>query len=119
MILGIRPEAFEDAAFADPALPTVDVDVLVLEELGSDTHAIFPIDAPRVEAEDLRAAADHEDDALIADDRSLFNARVSSRTEAAPGSPLRLALEPGSLYFFDPDTGASLTPDAAVAAVVA
>ena len=119
VILGIRPEAFEDAAFADPALPTVDVDVLVLEELGSDTHVIFPIDAPRVEAEDLRAAADHEEDALLADDRSLFNARVASRTEAEPGSPLRLALEPGSLYFFDPDTGASLTPGAAVPAAVA
>ena len=119
VILGIRPEAFEDAAFADPALPTVDVNVLVLEELGSDTHVIFPIDAPRVEAEDLRAAADHEEDALLADDRSLFNARVASRTEANPGSPLRLALEPGSLYFFDPDTGASLTPGAAVPAAVA
>jgi multiple sugar transport system ATP-binding protein len=119
VILGIRPEAFEDAAFADPALPTVGVDVLVLEELGSDTHVIFPIDAPRVEAEDLRAAADHEEDALLADDRSLFNARVASRTEAEPGSPLRLALEPGSLYFFDPDTGASLTPGAAAPAAVA
>jgi multiple sugar transport system ATP-binding protein len=97
----------------------VDVDVLVLEELGSDTHAIFPIDAPRVEAEDLRAAADNEEDALIADDRSLFNARVSSHTKAEPGSRLRLALEPGSFYFFDPETGASLTPGAAVPAVVA
>src|SRR4029077_15010643 len=86
VILGIRPEAFEDAAFADPALPTVGVDVLVLEELGSDTHVIFPIDAPPVEAEDLRAAGDHEEAALRADDRSLFNARVASRTEAEPGS---------------------------------
>jgi multiple sugar transport system ATP-binding protein len=119
VILGIRPEAFEDAAFADPTLPTVDVDVLVLEELGSDTHVIFPIDAPRVEAEDLRAAADHEEDALLADDQSVFNARVSSRTEATPGAPLRLAVEPASLYFFDPDTGASLTPGAAVPAVLA
>ena len=64
-------------------------------------------------------AADHEEDALLADDRSMFNARVSSRTEAAPGAPLRLAVEPASLYFFDPDTGASLTPGAAVPAAVA
>ncbi len=56
---------------------------------------------------------------MIADDRSLFNARVSSLTEAAPGSPLRLASSRARFYFFDPDTGASLTPDAAVAAVVA
>jgi multiple sugar transport system ATP-binding protein len=119
MILGIRPEAFEDAALADPSLPTIDVDVLVLEELGSDTHVIFPIDAPRVEAEELRAAADHEDEALLADDQSLWNARVASRTEARAGAPLRLAVDPAHLYFFDPETGESLTPHAAAAAAVA
>jgi multiple sugar transport system ATP-binding protein len=118
VILGIRPEAFEDAAFADPALPTVDVDVLVLEELGSDTHVIFPLDAPKVEAEELRAAADNEEDALLADDQSLWNARVASRTGARAGAPLRLAVDNAQLYFFDPETGASLTPGAAVAAAV-
>src|SRR5581483_1083997 len=117
VILGIRPEAFEDAALADPSLPTVVVEVLVLEELGADTHVIFPIDAPRVEAEELRAAADNEEEALLADDHAVWNARVSTRTEARPGAPLRLAIDPARLYFFDPDTGASLTPDAAVAAV--
>jgi multiple sugar transport system ATP-binding protein len=119
VILGIRPEAFEDAALSDSSLPTVDIDVLVLEELGSDTHAIFPIDAPRVEAEDLRAAADNEDETLIADDRALWNARLAARTQARPGAPLRLAVDPAQLYFFDPDTGASLTSGAAVAAAVA
>ena len=33
---GIRPEAFEDAAFADPSLPQLDVTPAVLEDLGSD-----------------------------------------------------------------------------------
>jgi multiple sugar transport system ATP-binding protein len=117
VILGIRPEAFEDAALSDSTLPTVDVDVLVLEELGADTHVIFPIEAPRVEAEELRAAADNEDEALIADDRAVWNARVSTRTAARPGSRLRLAVDPARLYFFDPDSGASLTPDTAVSAV--
>jgi len=118
VILGIRPETFEDAALADSGLPAFDVDVVVLEELGSDSHVIFPIDAPRVEAEELRAAADHEDDALIADDRSLFNARVSSKSAAEAGRPLRLAVDPAELYFFDPDTGASLTSGAPAGATV-
>jgi multiple sugar transport system ATP-binding protein len=118
VILGIRPESFEDAALADADLPTIDVQVVVVEELGSDSHVIFPIDAPRVEAEDLRAAADHEEDALLADDRSLWNARVSSKADAEPGQRLRLAVDPAELYFFDPDTGASLTVGApAVAAL--
>jgi multiple sugar transport system ATP-binding protein len=118
VILGVRPESFEDAAVADTGLPGVDVDVAVLEELGSDSHVIFPIDAPRVEAEELRAAADNEEDALLADDQSLWNARVSSKTEAGPGRRLRLAVDPTELYFFDPDTGASLTVGAPAAASV-
>jgi multiple sugar transport system ATP-binding protein len=117
-ILGLRPESFEDAALADGGLPTVDVDVAVVEELGSDSHVIFPIDAPRVEAEELRAAVDDEEDALIADDRSLWNARVSSKTDAEPGGRIRLALDPAELYFFDPETGASLTVGAPAAAAV-
>jgi multiple sugar transport system ATP-binding protein len=118
VILGIRPESFEDAALADGGLPAVDVGVAVLEELGSDSHVIFPIDAPRVEAEELRAAADNEEDALLADDQSLWNARVSSKTEAEPGRRLRLAVDPAELYFFDPETGASLTVGAPAAAAV-
>ena len=118
VILGLRPESFEDASLADGDLPTVEVDVTVVEELGSDSHVIFPIEAPRVEAEELRAAVDDEEDALIADDRSMWNARVSSKAEAEPGRRIRLALDPAELYFFDPETGASLTVGAPAAAAV-
>jgi len=118
VILGLRPESFEDASLADGDLPTVEVDVAVVEELGSDSHVIFPIEAPRVEAEELRAAVDDEEDALIADDRSMWNARVSSKAQAEPGRRIRLALDPAELYFFDPETGASLTVGAPAAAAV-
>jgi multiple sugar transport system ATP-binding protein len=37
-IVGIRPEAFEDSAFAPSGLPQLDVKVEVLEELGSDAR---------------------------------------------------------------------------------
>ena len=118
VILGLRPESFEDASLADGDLPTVEVDVTVVEELGSDSHVIFPIEAPRVEAEELRAAVDDEEDALIADDRSMWNARVSSKADAEPGQRIRLALDPAELYFFDPETGASLTVGAPAAAAI-
>ena len=87
-ILGIRPESFEDAALADRGLPTIDVEVVVLEELGSDSHVIFPIDAPRVEAEDLRAAADDEEDALLVDDRAALE-RARRVEDAALGRARR------------------------------
>jgi multiple sugar transport system ATP-binding protein len=117
VILGIRPEAFEDAQFAQAGLPTIDVEVSVLEELGSDAHVIFMVDAPRVEAEELKAAHDEEDPALIVDDRAVFNARVDSRTGAKVGQTRRLAVDPRGFYFFDPDTGQSLAADRRVAAL--
>src|SRR5438874_7009162 len=43
VVVGIRPEAFEDAAFADPSFPRLDVSIDVVEDLGSDTHVVFPI----------------------------------------------------------------------------
>jgi len=48
VILGIRPQDFHDAAQADPSLPTIEAEPAVIEELGSATHVIFPIDAPPV-----------------------------------------------------------------------
>jgi multiple sugar transport system ATP-binding protein len=117
VILGIRPESFEDAALADPSLPQVEVGVAVLEELGSDAHVIFTLDAPRVEAEALRAAQDDEEGALIVDDRAVWNARVDSKTTARTGGAVRLAVDTTELYFFDPASGESLA-DGRVAVAV-
>jgi multiple sugar transport system ATP-binding protein len=108
VVLGIRPESFEDAAFADPSLPKVDVTVNVLEELGSDSHVIFEIDAPRVETEEVRETREGEEDSLLAGDRAVFNARVDPRTAAAAGAPLRLAVDPRGFHFFDRDTGENI-----------
>jgi multiple sugar transport system ATP-binding protein len=116
VILGIRPESFEDAAFGDPALPRLEVEVSVLEELGSDAHVIFPIDAPRVAGEDLKAIGSEAGEALMADDaRSMFNARVDPRTKAATGSRLSLVVDSGHFHFFDPATGATLRAEPALA----
>ena len=80
MILGIRPESFEDAAFA-PGLPTIEVVVEVLEDLGSDAHVFFTVDARSITAEVLEAA---RRGATPADRRhgALFTARVDARTTA-------------------------------------
>jgi multiple sugar transport system ATP-binding protein len=107
VVVGIRPEAFEDAALADPSLPTFEVAVEVVEELGPDTHVIFPIDAPPVDMREVREAAG-DDDALVPDDRAKFTARVSPETRAAPGATLRLAVDPVKFHFFDPDGGERL-----------
>jgi len=108
VIVGVRPEAFEDTAFADPELPAIDVEVAVIEELGSDTHVIFPIDAPPVDSENLLVREEREEERIIGGDRAIFNARVDARSPAAPGGRLRLSVDPARFHFFDPETGANL-----------
>jgi multiple sugar transport system ATP-binding protein len=109
VILGIRPEAFEDVAYADPSLPQVDVQVRVLEELGADAHVFFEIDAETVVVEDAVQDDDGEDGQLLAERSTpLFTARVDPRTSARVGGQARLAIDPSRLYFFSPDTGESL-----------
>ena len=107
-VVGIRPEAFEDAAFADPSLPTLEVDVHVVEELGSDAHVIFTVDAPPVDTEEVRESRE-DDAALLLADRAVFTARANPGTSAQPGRPMRLAVDPAGFHFFDPDTGANVT----------
>src|SRR5215469_16556705 len=45
LILGIRPAEFEDAALADPDWARMQVTANVTEELGSEIHVIFTLDA--------------------------------------------------------------------------
>jgi multiple sugar transport system ATP-binding protein len=111
VILGIRPESFEDATFADPALPQLDAEVAVLEDLGADAHVLFAVDAPRVDAEELRDAREDEDAVLLAAAGTIFTARVDPKSEARPGRTLRLAVDPAGFHFFDPESGARLTAD--------
>jgi multiple sugar transport system ATP-binding protein len=106
VILGIRPETFEDAAFASPDLPTIDAEIVVVEELGSDAHVFFRVHASRVAA-GLEDDADEATD-LVIDRGSLLNARVDPRTRARVGSSVNLSVDPSRFHFFDADTGLSL-----------
>ena len=118
IVLGIRPESFEDAAFASGELPTIDVDVAVVEELGSDAHVFFRADARQITPEQLEAEG--EDAArLVPESSALLNARVDPGTRARAAAALRLAVDPARFHFFDHETGASLLLPGAVAAPAA
>jgi multiple sugar transport system ATP-binding protein len=110
VVVGIRPEAFEDAEFASGALPQIDAVVDVVEELGSDSYVFFTVEAEPVVIEDaLSDSGDDETTLLAAEEhRALLTARVDSRTRAQVAGTMRLALDPSRLYFFAPDTGESL-----------
>jgi multiple sugar transport system ATP-binding protein len=104
VVLGIRPEAFA-AASPDTALPTLDVTPVVVEELGADMHVLFPVTAAKAAPE---ATSADDDAALLSPDEVLFGARVDPRSNAAPGRPLTLTVDPSRFHFFDRETGVSL-----------
>ena len=106
VVLGILPEAFDDAAYSHKNLPRIGVTVEVLEELGSDSHVFFRVAAPRVTIGTRDMTSD--DATLLAEDDSLFTARVDPATKAQVGETLELAVDPAKFHFFDVSTGESL-----------
>jgi multiple sugar transport system ATP-binding protein len=107
VILGIRPDDFE---LAVNGLPTIAADISVVEELGSDTHVIFPIEAPRLTGPELGVARETNDDQLLTETRTQFNARIDAHVHVQPGERLRLSVDPSRFHFFDVDTGDALQP---------
>jgi multiple sugar transport system ATP-binding protein len=113
VVLGVRPSDFEDADVWSSDLPTIEARVDVTEELGSEVHLLFTVDAPPIITEDTLAAATAEEgDEVIpliaAEGKSSFTAQVDARTAARPGGLVRLSIDPRRLYFFNRETGLAL-----------
>jgi multiple sugar transport system ATP-binding protein len=113
VILGIRPSDFEDASLADASWPRMQVNAGVTEELGTEIHVIFTIDAPPVEHASITEAAqgdEGEDEAAVAlaGGKSLWTARVAARSSVRSGRPAELAVDTSNLHFFDLVSGLSI-----------
>jgi len=108
VVLGIRPEAFEAAQFAPPEFPTIEVTADLVEAQGADAYVGFTLDAPRVDTDQLRKAADGDEAELMADKRTHFMARTNPRARLAAGQVVHLALDTSQFYYFDPATGNAL-----------
>jgi multiple sugar transport system ATP-binding protein len=103
--VGIRPELFEDAALAPGHLPRVEVEVAVVEDLGSDVHVIFRVDGARIPAGAQPRSDDDDEGALLGGDSTLFNARIDPRTRARAGAGLTLSVDPARFHFFELGSG--------------
>ena len=64
-----------------PSLPRIEVTPNVIEELGADAHLIFAVDAPPIDVDERLSSAE---EALLAVDGAVFNARVHADTGAQP-----------------------------------
>jgi multiple sugar transport system ATP-binding protein len=112
LIMGIRPENFEDAAMLngkrDQGL-TFPATIDVLESLGADKYAYFHLQGARATAQELvELAADAgTGDAPGASDQVV--ARLDAASKAREGQQLQLWFDPAKIYLFNPDSGAHLT----------
>jgi multiple sugar transport system ATP-binding protein len=109
IILGIRPEDFEDAALSSdaPSDRRVKVNVDLIEPLGAEILAYFGTAATGVVSS--AAAADVGEDADVrlgggAADGARMCARVSPHSRIAMGQAVVLVVDTSRLYFFDPET---------------
>jgi multiple sugar transport system ATP-binding protein len=111
IILGIRPSDFEDAGLAEPDWPRMPVDVSVTEELGSEIHVIFTIDAAPVQHASItqaREGGEDEEAIPLGANKTQWTARVASRSPIKPGSSATLAVDTANLQFFDADSGLAI-----------
>jgi multiple sugar transport system ATP-binding protein len=120
VVLGIRPDDFEDASLVHDATPDtrLPVEVDLRETLGREAYLHFAIDAPPVLTEDVRElAADTDAAAVEALEREAsaratrFVALVSAKTPAREGGRVELAVDTSLLHFFDQETGESIYGD--------
>jgi multiple sugar transport system ATP-binding protein len=109
VVLGIRPEDFEDAALAPNGDARLTVEVDIREDMGFEVFAHFAIDAEPVETQEVLEAMEEEDVSEAVRERMRrgvpFIARLGRATAAKEGAALELAVDLARLHFFDPRTG--------------
>lgn len=113
LILGIRPEHFEDATLVDRAhLATgalYDGQADVVESMGSDKYVYFALAGERASAAELdELAADAGTTDLPASGAQLVT-RLSAESPATEGVQVRVWFNAEKIHLFDPATGHNLT----------
>jgi multiple sugar transport system ATP-binding protein len=116
VIVGLRPEHFEDAQLADERhhggmkfTTTIDV----VESMGSELYAYFDVEAKATESEELAALA--EDSGLgelpgqSGGAATHVVARLDADSKADAGREVELVLDTAQIKLFDPNGGRSLT----------
>jgi len=115
IILGIRPEDFEDVSIESDAPPDrrLKVTADLTEPLGSEVLVHFSTEATGIVSS--AATADVGEDAEVrlgqeedTEASTRLVARVSPKSRIATGGEVELAVDTTRLYFFDPETRAAI-----------
>ena len=111
IVLGIRPEAFEDSVYAGKEF-TEDfpVEITLLEQLGSDSYIHFYKDIKPVQTEAIEEIlADEGEDISVLGTETKFIARINPNATVEEGQKIKLKIDPTKLHYFDPETGLAIT----------
>ncbi len=113
VVVGIRPEEFEDASLVDPAKRNtgglLSLKVEVLESMGSDVFAYFSM--PKQDTSqmtELEQVAQEVGTVDAPGSSEQLVARLSPATKAREGAPLELWFDKTKLHLFDAATGQAL-----------
>ncbi|MFC9287770.1 ABC transporter ATP-binding protein [Streptomyces sp. NPDC057052] len=112
VIVGLRPEAFEDVALShdpDRTGPVCTVTVEVLESLGSDAYVYFTAEGGPATSTELEELAKDSGLRDTGTDTRQIVARLDAATRAREGEPVELQVDMAKAHVFDPATGANLT----------
>ena len=112
VIVGIRPQDFEDAALmSQDVVALLRATVDLVEALGTQTLIHFRLDVPAVVTEDMRELAadvgvEHvaKLEAGAKQGRAEFVAEVDPKSAAVTGERAELSIDTTQLHFFDPET---------------
>jgi multiple sugar transport system ATP-binding protein len=111
VIVGIRPEDFEDASLVGDRSrgTTFKARIDVLESMGSEFYAYFVVEAEKVSSRELEELA-HDAGAadLPQQEGSQIVARLDAASRVRQGEELELLFNTDHLHMFDPESGKSL-----------
>jgi multiple sugar transport system ATP-binding protein len=112
VILGLRPENFEDAALIPddlkPAGVTFPVSADVVESMGSDVFVYFTLEGASVQSQELAELAHDSGRTDTGADSDHIVARLDPTTSITEGQTADLWADARSIYVFDPGSGANL-----------
>jgi multiple sugar transport system ATP-binding protein len=106
VVVGIRPEDMEDASLVDgvPADRRMPAVVEMREAMGPEAYVHFRVPVPSI----ARALGGRDTDPAASangEQGTKFVARVNAKTRANEGDRIELAVDTGSLHFFEPESG--------------
>ncbi|MEV4703455.1 sn-glycerol-3-phosphate ABC transporter ATP-binding protein UgpC [Actinoplanes sp. NPDC049316] len=108
LIVGIRPEHFEDAAMVgDKPGATFDAPIDIVEAMGSDVYAYFTVTGEAAHSADLEDLAKDTGNDLRGGGMSI-TARLDAASDVRRGTTARLWYDTAKMQLFDPSSGKNL-----------